>query len=178
MDGILCTEEKYVITYSLFCYNNPFKQEGLFFIMKNMYFAHPVNVYNTPLEVELMEAIQSFFPDWHIENPNQPKHQEGYQKWLKETGNGMNYYLKEFLVNMDAVTGLSFKDGRIGAGVFGEEESIFKRTGNLWTLTYDKTLTKIDDFSLLQPLALTVEETRQRIYVGGKRENGIKGFFD
>lgn len=145
---------------------------------KAMYFAHPVNVYNTPLETDLMQFLQVSFPECDIENPNQPKHQEGYQRWLKETGNGMNYYLKEFLVNMDGVIGLSFPDGRIGAGVFSEEESIFKRTGSLWTLTYDENLTRIRDFSFLQPFALTPDETRQRVYIGGKRENGIKGFFD
>ncbi len=145
---------------------------------KIMYFAHPVNIYNTPLETDLMHFLQGSFPEWDIENPNQPKHQEGYQRWLKETGNGMNYYLKEFLVNMDGVTGMYFKDGRIGAGVFSEEESIFKRTGNLWTVTYDNNLTRINDSSFLKPFALSVEETRQRIYIGGKRENGMKGFFD
>lgn len=138
---------------------------------KEMYFAHPVNVYNTSLETELMNFIQVAFPKWHIENPNQQKHQDGYKRA------GMNYYFNDVLPNMDGVVGLSFRDSKIGAGVFGEEENIFKRTGNLWTITHDKVITRIDDFSFLRPLALTPEETRLRIYIDGKRENGIKGFF-
>jgi len=139
---------------------------------KVMYFAHPVNVYNTSLETDLMQFIQESFPEWSIENPNQLKHQEGYKRA------GMEYYLKEVLPNMGGVVGLHFSDGRIGAGVFSEEESIFKRTGNLWTLTWDKSLTAVSDIEVLRTLVLTVEETRQRIYTGGKRDNGLKGFFD
>ncbi len=138
--------------------------------MKNMYFAHPVNIYNTPFEAELMEVIHSFFPEWHIENPNQQKHQDGYKRA------GMNYYTQEVLPSMDGLTGLCFPDGKFGAGVYAEGKNLFEQKKGIWTITPQKTLSSVKDIA--DWIALSVEDTRQRIYIGGKRENGMKGFFD
>jgi len=146
--------------------------------MKKLYFAHPVNTYGQPIESDLVEFIRLSFQDWDIENPNQKKHQDGYADFKKRTGNGMNYFFDEVLPSMDGVIGMPFLDGKIGAGVFGEEENIFKRTGNLWTITHNKVLSGINDVFVLKPFALTPDETRPRVYIDGKRENGMKDYFD
>lgn len=144
---------------------------------KIMYFGHPVNTYNTFFEEELVNVIQKKFPDWQIENPNQQKHQDGYLDWKKKTGNGMDYYFKEVLPSVDGGIFLPFADGRFGAGVFGEAQRVWNLKGGVWTISYLNAISKVKNFSDLQSLALPVDETRQRIYVDGKRENGMRDFF-
>jgi len=179
LDGFFCKKERQVGDYNLLEYTNLFKEKVRVCFMEEhtdwreaMYFGHPVNTYNTPLETELMETLQLAFKEKHIENPNQLKHQEGYKRV------GMNYYFDEVLPTMAAGVFLSFPDGKFGAGVFGEAERMVSLSRGIWTVTYDRVIKSVKDIEVLRSRALTVEETRQRIYIGGKRENGMKGFFD
>ena len=51
--------------------------------MDKIYFAHPVNIYNEPLEIAFEKLIAQELTNRNlslIENPNQPKHQVGYNK--------------------------------------------------------------------------------------------------
>ena len=66
---------------------------------KRIYFGHPINTYNTALENELLQKISEAFPECEIENPNQKHHNEGYERWKKTTGNGMDYYFKVVLLS-------------------------------------------------------------------------------
>ena len=126
-----------------------------------MYFGHPINFYNTPKEAELIRAIEIRFPEYSIENPNQPHHLAGYKKWKAETGSGMNYYFKELLPKMAAGTFLAFEDKMFGAGVFGESAFIDTNRGPVWEINLD---------GIIFPLAidtsrmLSVEETVKRVY--------------
>jgi hypothetical protein len=126
-----------------------------------LYFGHPVNTYNTNLEGRMIFAIKEFFPDWLIENPNQPIHEKNYQEWKARTGSGMNYYYQEVLPKCTMGVFLPFRDGSFGAGVFGEAKfiqdlghPIYKinpRGNSIWLL----------DLSRVH--VLSVEETRARI---------------
>lgn len=43
-----------------------------------------MNFYNTEKERQLIEQIKRNFPGTEIENPNQLRHQEGYQRCKRE----------------------------------------------------------------------------------------------
>jgi hypothetical protein len=126
-----------------------------------MYFGHPISFYGIPIEAELVKAISSKFPEFEVVNPNQPYFQEGYQKWKRETGNGMNFYFQEILPSMSAGTFLAFpEDRKLGAGVWGEAENISKR-GPIYEVNLN-----FEIYPLLLDLTrkLSIEETRARIY--------------
>jgi uncharacterized protein YqgQ len=126
-----------------------------------MYFGHPVNFYNVPKEIELIKIIEKEFPSFRIENPNQLHHQEGYQKYKRETGRGMDYYFKEVLPKMKSGIFLSFEDRKFGAGVFGEAEFLKKRGKLIYELTLEG---KIDFMPIDYSRMLSIEETRKRVY--------------
>lgn len=126
-----------------------------------IYFGHPINTYDTELEVELMVILVDTFPSWKIENPNQEHHQEGYQRWKKEHGNGMDYYYKEVLPWCNAGIFLPFRDGSWGAGVFGEAEFLAKLGLPIFQITHDGLITRINN--LIDVPVLSIEETRLRI---------------
>jgi hypothetical protein len=104
-----------------------------------LYFAHPVNTYDTTLEKETLNLIQKYFPEFIIENPNQSRHQKGYAEWkerLKNTpSQGMNYFFDKVLPKCDAGTiALPFLDGKIGAGVTGETIYAVKKERGAWLI--------------------------------------------
>lgn len=139
---------------------------------KRVYFGHPINTYNTELEKFLLQKISEAFQGWEIENPNQPHHQEGYQYWKETTGNGMDYFYKEVLPYCQAGIFLPFRDGKWGAGVFGEAKFIEKARlpldciWRIWRITTDGAITLIENIKSVP--VLSIEETRQRI----RDENG------
>ena len=52
--------------------------------LKPVYFAHPVNTYDTELEAAV-EQLAAFILCRTIESPNKPHHQDGYEQWKKNT---------------------------------------------------------------------------------------------
>ncbi len=127
-----------------------------------IYFAHPINFYNTDLEKKLIKEINLFFPQYILENPNQPHHQENYRIWKEETGRGMEYYFKKVLPKMEAGIGLPFEDGMYGAGVFGELEFLFNKGKSIWEINCEGKIRKIKNPDILK--VLSIEETRKRVY--------------
>ncbi|MFA5831742.1 MAG: hypothetical protein WC878_08015 [Candidatus Paceibacterota bacterium] len=128
-----------------------------------LYFAHPINTYDTELEQTLIAKIIRMFPDCVIENPNQKKHREGYRRWKKKTGNGMQYYFSEVLPFCDGGLYLPFRDGTWGAGVFGEAKFFVQRNGTSWVWTIDAgALIRLVHLESVR--ALSVSETRARVY--------------
>jgi hypothetical protein len=128
----------------------------------SIYFAHPINFYNTDKERILMELIDLFFWKYNLENPNQKHHQENYKFWKEKTGSGMKYYFDVVLPKMRAGIGVPFEDGMYGIGVFGELEFIFKKGNPIWEITLEGRISEIKNPSNLKVLSL--EETRKRIY--------------
>ena len=47
---------------------------------KRLYFAHPINLYGTDLESEIISDLSGVFPKWEIVNPGEPKHEAGYRR--------------------------------------------------------------------------------------------------
>lgn len=104
------------------------------------YFAHTVNTYNTPIEKAVMLLLQNHFPGIIVENPNQPHHQMGYQKYAKRikerdaNHRGMNYFFDEVLPQCDGCIAMPFLDGRIGLGVAGEVKWFVSRNRPVWVM--------------------------------------------
>ncbi len=104
---------------------------------KKIYFGHTVDLYNTPKEGELIAAIERALPQYAVENPNQPVHEEGYQTAKRETGKGMSYYFEKVLPKMDAGVFQPFADGKFGAGVFGEAEFLHEQGRPIYEITLE-----------------------------------------
>lgn len=108
--------------------------------MGTLYFAHPVNVYNTKLEVAILSLLRQRFPQWNIENPNQLHHQEGYRFWQactamsREKHQGMNYFFDEVLPSCNGCIAMPFLDFRYGLGVAGEAKWFLERIMPLWSV--------------------------------------------
>lgn len=131
-----------------------------------LYFGHLMNTYGTELEKRLLRHISEAFPDWAIENPNQKHHQEGYARWKKRTGNGMDYFTKRVLPNCHGGIFLPFRDGAWGAGVFREAKFYAERKYPIWTITFDGIIDHNDTFILSGIQPLSVEEAIARIRTG------------
>lgn len=130
-----------------------------------MYFGHPINTYGTKFEEKLLKIIKQARPDFKIENPNQLHHQEGYQQWKKDTGNGMDYFFKVVLPKCDTGIFLPFSDGAWGAGVYGEAEWFFKRNKKtiLWTIYKNGYIFSLDYDQFQRARKLSVEDTIKRV---------------
>lgn len=135
---------------------------------KRLYFGHPINLYDTPLEAELVAEIRRLFPDWEIVNPNSPEHQAGYAAYEQTRKDadgkptGMGYFFEEVLPTCDGGVHTPFRDGMFGKGVFGEAEWQQQRGLPTWELTHRKAL------SVLAPpidpaRCLTREQTWARL---------------
>lgn len=104
-------------------------------VKQRLYFAHPINIYSTPLEAALLVLLGHYFPEWEIENPNQPHHEEGYQRYAErqresETKHkGMGYFYENVLPSCAGCAAFPFLDGRIGLGVASEVEKGFLAQG-------------------------------------------------
>lgn len=121
--------------------------------ISGIYFAHPVNTYGQPIEAAVITLIQHCFPGRMIENPNQPHHQEGYERWKRETEesrdvhNAMQYFFKVVLPKLYCVA-MPFLDGRIGIGVAGETKKVLQYGNQAWFAapTHVPTSEEIDAF--------------------------------
>lgn len=126
-----------------------------------LYFAHPLNTYNTELEAKLLGVIKREFPHWDIENPNQKQHDEGVRRWRAKTGNPMDYYTDELLpVCCKGGIFLPLRDGKWSAGVFLEAQFFLYRGMPVWKIDHNGFVTPINRLSIKD--ALSPEESRAR----------------
>lgn len=153
--------------------------------MDAIYFAHPVNVFGTPLEVKLEDLIQSAFPGARIENPNQPHHQKGYARWKERTDasghKGMGYYYEEVLPHCDGCIALPFLDGKWGRGVVGEAQFFLNKGQPIYVIDpRTKRFFAVTHFLAGLLLAndprvvLSIEETRARTWISPELYNKEK----
>ncbi len=121
-----------------------------------LYFAHPVNTYNTPLEERAIRLLERFFPTARIENPNQPHHAAAYQEYKKKqedqrTGRGMRYFFDVVLPACNGCGAMPFLDGKIGAGVAGEAAHFIEKGQPVYMVEAEKESVRL----------FTKEEARQ-----------------
>lgn len=138
-----------------------------------LYFMHPVNTYDTEIERFCLKLLAATLPSWKIENPNQPHHQEGYERYKAMPGRiGMDYFPAEVLPPCRGGAYLPFRDGKVGAGIWKEADWLSDRGFLLWEIqiAFVGEGSRIPDCTTLVRTAripenrrLTVEETRERI---------------
>lgn len=131
-----------------------------------LYFGHPINTYNTSLELELLSLMPDLFPMWEIENPNQQKHQDGYKKFGEEKGNGMLYFTEVVLPACGGGVFLPFRDGKLGAGIAKEALCLLDKDLPCWEIALKGALAVVMDLSkddFMEDRVLSVEETRARL---------------
>ncbi len=128
-----------------------------------IYFGHPITIYNTQKESDLIDRIRKMFGWFDVENPNQKHHQEGYKRYKDKGERGMNYFFQEVLPKMDAGIFLPFEDGMFGTGVFEEAQFIFNNNKKIYEISYHG---KIDDLFLDSKRGLSIGETLKRVNFG------------
>ncbi|MBI2122361.1 MAG: hypothetical protein HYT98_04550 [Candidatus Sungbacteria bacterium] len=133
-------------------------------VTPKLYFGQPLAAYNSKTVERLLPVIQSNFPGWHIENPNQPKHDEGVKRWQAKTGNAMDYYFQEILPTMSGGIFLPFPDGAWSAGAYGEAVRLEELGMPLLKVTPNGAIeqTTTEKMRLWDGGVLSVRQTRER----------------
>jgi len=134
---------------------------------RRLYFGHPINVYGSPLQAELLRAISATFRTWEIVNPDGPEHEAAYKEYAKTRVDGdgkptgMGYFFEKILPTCEGGVFLPFRDGMFGKGVFGEASWLQERKFPIWQVTHLGVISPI--LRLDEKLCLTREATRERI---------------
>ncbi|MEK7604082.1 MAG: hypothetical protein AAB461_03145 [Patescibacteria group bacterium] len=123
-------------------------------IKTKIYFAHPLNVYNTALESALEILIRRSIPEYEIESPSKSHHQKGYEEWKANTAinrdkhNAMAYFYEIVIPQCVGCVSLPFLDRRMGLGVNGETKKTIERGDPAWFLIPTRMAAQkdIDDF--------------------------------
>lgn len=131
--------------------------------MKKLYFGHPTNTYNTTLETQIEEVLQTTFPKHQIINPNQKVHELGYQSHKKELGNGMTYFFERVLPEADKGIFLPFRDRKFSAGQFKEAEYLFQQNKPIYEIFLVGNLYGTMPLTIDKSRQLSVDETRKRV---------------
>jgi len=117
-----------------------------------IYYAHPISMYETPLEQEDLDMLKRLHPLAIIYNPaTDLKSNKGYKKY------GMEYFYK-IIDDCVYLYFRSFSNGKIGAGVWGEikrAKSVHCEVIEIPTLSKDR--------------KLSIEDTREYLKHDGKR---------
>lgn len=118
--------------------------------MNNVYFGHPVDIYDTEKEAELEQAIDNEF-DGYVVNPSRNHYQQCYDEF------GIDYFLDHVLQNIDVGVFHPFDDGTYGAGQAAEIAELIDRY---------KPVYEIDDSGAIDELVipLPVRETREKLH--------------
>lgn len=120
-----------------------------------VYFAHPINTYNTILEKYFLEYL-SKYPSYEVINPNSPHHEMGYKK------EGMDYF-KKLVLTCDKLYAFGFSDNSIGAGISKEMDWMREKGGTVLFVPFFTQLEEMFVPSKNQFKVLNVEETRRRL---------------
>lgn len=103
-----------------------------------LYFAHPINTYDTELEEALLERIRETFPRMRILNPNDPQYSEGWGRYQQQYGNPMLYFVVEIMpICTGGTIALPYRDGMWSPGVFFEMMETYTVDRPVWTITPD-----------------------------------------
>jgi len=130
-----------------------------------LYYGRPINIKGSELDAVLLKKVFEDFFEWEIEDSGLPKHNEGYLRWKKEKGNGMEYYFQEVLPACGGGVFLRFRDGKWGAGVYAEAKFFVDHGLPIWIIFPDGSIERGD---LQNAEVLSIEETVKRI----RDENG------
>lgn len=118
-----------------------------------LYFAHPVNTYDTDLERAILVLIAHCFPGVEVDNPNTPEYQARYNKMKASTGGthgdhkAMDVFY-ETIKDDDGCVAMPFLDCRMGLGVAGEVQKTLKYGKTAWLIkpSHELTPEELDAF--------------------------------
>jgi hypothetical protein len=148
-----------------------------------IYFGHPVSLYGLEEEDKIASEIKRAFSvnDFEVFNPNNPICQDGYSHFQKTAGKrGMDFYYEMVLSSPRIKAGVfvPFLDGKFDAGVRGKAEMLYNNGVFIYEYLISESRDHIEAIEKLDSSRfLSVEETRQRIYVDGDRNLGLRDFF-
>lgn len=128
---------------------------------KRIYFGHPVASFNTKEERHLIRRIREAFPDYDLENPNQPHHRERCEIYRAKTGKVLDYFFTEVLPHMDAGIFVPFSDGKWGIGVFKEAQFMANAGKQIYEISLEGIITNM---VLDETKVLSLEETKARLH--------------
>lgn len=141
----------YILPYKLFENNNKF-----------IYFAHPINTYNTPIEKDCIDAIELKFPGFTIINPSDIKYQNEFSDYRsKEKENYMPYF-KSLVDKCSIIVYLPFQDYKVGSGVYYEICSIENKNNIYQIDAIEFNISKVS-MEYVEDNKIDVDETRKRI---------------
>jgi hypothetical protein len=125
-----------------------------------VYFAHAMVDYNTAREHYAEETILRYFGrNWEIENPNQPKHQQGYLRFKAEHPEREFDYWTELAASCSALVFMAMPLGFVGSGVAKEAEAALDHSHAVYEV--DRDLFTIKQVSVIGfERCLSMKETR------------------
>jgi hypothetical protein len=130
--------------------------------MNKIYFAHPINTYNTELEKHCINLIEKKFPDCIIINPNS---EDRIKLFVEYKQNNPDTYMDFFTTIVKECTHLvllPFRDGMIGAGIWLEAHAL-QDINNIFEINPFKTNIRFIELAEIDFMKLSIEETRRRI---------------
>lgn len=135
-------------------------QESLEKIRNRIYFAHPINTYNTEYEKICISILEN--NNISFLNPGTPEQQAKFKIYREKNDNYMKYF-KNLVLSCDGVAYLPFRDGKIGAGIVYESKVSNKKGGILYEIDINNNDIKQVDIHHILHNQLSIEETRRRI---------------
>jgi hypothetical protein len=130
-----------------------------------IYFAHPINTYNSDLERKCLSLIKEKFPNDDIINPSDKEVIDMFDIYKTTYPNNYMQYFANLVWECDKIVILPFSDGMIGAGVWFEAHEHFKQFRNLHMYCVNPFNNSIGEITIdvIDSRKLSIEETRKRI---------------
>jgi hypothetical protein len=127
-----------------------------------VYFAHPINTYQTEIEDICLYLIKDKLTD-KIINPGDIMIQKTFADYRAEHPDDYMIFFKDLESTCDAIVYLPFRDGMVGAGIWYEVKEMNIKGGNIYEIDLENDEIKKIDFEYVDNKKLTVEDTRIRI---------------
>lgn len=141
-----------------------------------IYWAKPVNLFNTELEGELENILGTWFGTSNIIDPNQRVHADGYEEYKSRYGDGMMYYRDKVLPMAEGgVIATSLWSNKFTAGVAQEFDFIknfMKRPGYL---LYPQKRELVTATSIPKSMTYNIPDTRSIVHDFDYYGNKIRG---
>lgn len=127
-----------------------------------IYFAHPINTYETPVDEKCIQIIKDNLGE-QIINPSDKLIQKTFGEYRIAHPDTYMEFFKELVSSCDTIVYLPFKDGMVGAGIWYEVKNVFENGGKIYEIDLPTDSVSEVDFPYVDGKRLSVEDTRIRI---------------
>lgn len=128
-----------------------------------IYFAHPINTYNTEYEIMSIKSIKDKFPNSIILNPGEQQYQDGFKDYISNDPKEYMGYFRDLVNTCSVIVYLPFRDMKIGAGVRYEIYHLHQRFNNIYEINPKNFSIRKVNMNHVNTNTLTIDETRRRI---------------